>query len=109
MIFTLNLRTLRPLRLCGRYSEFRLRLCRTGSFVVISMFLFVDPRVAQAGAPRLKIPAGVGGEVFYMATEREKSRRETDNQYRQVIRQLCHHLLEDRLALLQIHFALSFL
>jgi hypothetical protein len=34
MIFTLNLRTLRPLRLCGRYSEFRLRLSRTGSFVV---------------------------------------------------------------------------
>src|SRR5437773_8049249 len=34
MIFTLNLRTLRPLRLCGRYSEFRLRLSRTGCFVV---------------------------------------------------------------------------
>src|SRR5437879_11614608 len=34
MIFTLNLRTLRPLRLCGRYSEFRLRLCRAGTFVV---------------------------------------------------------------------------
>jgi hypothetical protein len=34
MIFTLNLRTLRPLRLCGRYSEFRLRLSRTGIFVV---------------------------------------------------------------------------
>src|SRR6266850_3613993 len=34
MIFTLNLRTLRPLRLCGRYSEFRLRLCRAVSFVV---------------------------------------------------------------------------
>ena len=39
MIFTLNLRTLRPLRLCGRYSEFRLRLCRTGSFVVNIFFL----------------------------------------------------------------------
>ena len=34
MIFALNLRTLRPLRLCGRYSEFRLRLCRAGMFVV---------------------------------------------------------------------------
>ena len=40
MIFTLNLRTLRPLRLCGRYSEFRLRLSRTGSFVVLFAFLF---------------------------------------------------------------------
>src|SRR6266550_210783 len=34
MIFTLNLRTLRPLRLCGRYSEFRLRLCRAAFFAV---------------------------------------------------------------------------
>ncbi len=39
MIFTLNLRTLRPLRLCGRYSEFRLRLCRAGAFVVEKHFL----------------------------------------------------------------------
>jgi hypothetical protein len=39
MIFTLNLRTLRPLRLCGRYSEFRLRLSRSGSFGVNIFFL----------------------------------------------------------------------
>src|SRR4030095_295345 len=58
----------------------------------------VDPGMAQTGAPRLKISAGVGDEIFYMATEREKSRRETNNDDRQVIRQLCHHLLEDRLA-----------
>src|ERR1700752_2132681 len=38
MIFTLNLRTLRPLRLCERYSEFRFRLSRTGSFVVNPAF-----------------------------------------------------------------------
>jgi len=25
---------LRPLRLCGRYSEFRLRLCRAGTFAL---------------------------------------------------------------------------
>ena len=36
MIFTLNLRTLRPLRLCGRYSEICLSLCRAGFFVVRS-------------------------------------------------------------------------
>jgi hypothetical protein len=29
-------RPLRPLRLCGRYSEFRLRLCRARHFVVQS-------------------------------------------------------------------------
>ena len=40
-MFTLNLRTLRPLRLCGRYSEFRLRRCRTGSFVVKFVFPFL--------------------------------------------------------------------
>ena len=34
MIFTLNLRTLRPLCLCGIYSEIRLRLCRAGTVVV---------------------------------------------------------------------------
>ena len=39
MIFTLTLRTLRPLRLCGRHSEFRLRLCRARSFVVNIFFL----------------------------------------------------------------------
>ena len=61
MIFTLNLRTLRPLRLCGRYSEFRLRLSRTGSFVVnISNFVSVGlvPVFAHARQRRLKEPLG---------------------------------------------------
>ena len=52
MIFTLNLRTLRPLRLCGRYSEFRLRLSRTGSFVVNSGSLLWLYDCLLARAPR---------------------------------------------------------
>src|SRR2546423_6761817 len=51
MIFTLNLRTLRPLRLCGRYSEFRLRLCRAGTFVMSSNFFWpLRPAPAPAFA-----------------------------------------------------------
>src|SRR6476660_9381753 len=49
MMLHLNLRTLRPLRLCGRYSEFRLRLSRTGTFVVSSNF-FLPLRPAPAPA-----------------------------------------------------------
>jgi len=36
LIFIRNLRPLRPLRLCGRYSEIWLSLCRAGFFVVRS-------------------------------------------------------------------------
>jgi len=34
-LFTVIFRALRPFRLCARYSEFRLRLCRARSFVVV--------------------------------------------------------------------------
>jgi hypothetical protein len=61
MIFTLNLRLLRPSRpfgyaqdiLCGRYSEIRLRLARAGPFVV-SLFVvtFVPFEVNSPAARR---------------------------------------------------------
>src|SRR5882757_11398897 len=53
MIFTLNLRTLRPLRLCGRYSEFRLRLSRTGFFVVSLLLFSLSSLAAEQANPHV--------------------------------------------------------
>ena len=41
MVFAIILRTLRTWRLCGRYSEFRVRLCRAGLSVVKFGFSFL--------------------------------------------------------------------
>ena len=55
MIFTLNLRTLSPLRLCGRYSEFRLRLWRAGRFVVKTSTALGGQRKALEEIPHFLI------------------------------------------------------
>jgi len=53
-MFTIFLRSLRSLRLCGRYSEFRLRLSRTAAIVVFLVLLAIAP-AAQSQGPLQKV------------------------------------------------------
>src|SRR3989304_1611626 len=53
-MFTIFLRSLRSLRLCGRYSEFRLRLSRTAAIVVFLVPLALGPP-AQPQGPLQKV------------------------------------------------------
>ena len=68
MIFTSISELCALLRLCRRYSEFRLRLSRTGLFVVKpSSSLVAEPPHGYVNYQRPAFPAGSGARVSFAA------------------------------------------
>ena len=79
---TLNLRSSLPLHLCGRYSEYRLRLCRSGSFVVNICLPTFTPFMAlrKNSSLNLHLSSVVIGFTFHMF--RQYSRMERSEEKR---------------------------